>query len=179
MRIQREKTAIVPGIMRIDTAAQAIDMQQIDNRRFMFHPGTGVLVLGRQYASTSIASSSHAQELADAGITKDYDRFVRGWVGTGGEYPYGVIHFAPSVDERNIRLFERAFDTLEMFARNGGLAPTVIRGFGDRWEQPFCAILPGLKEPEKKPSVRGQLKQRPKGREGRRNRNKETKQQER
>ena len=176
MRIQREKTAIVPGIMRIDTAAQAIDMQQIDNRRFMFHPDTGVLVLGRQYAGTSIANSSHAQELADAGITKDYDGFVRGWVGTGGEYPCGVIHFAPSVDERNIRLFERAFDTLEMFARNGGLAPTVIRGFGDRWEQPFCAILPGLREPEKKPSVRGQLKQRP---EGRKDRNRETKQQER
>ena len=176
MRIQREKTEIVPGIMRIDTAAQAIDMQQIDNRRFMFHPGTGVLVLGRQYAVTSMANSSHAQELADAGITKDYDGFVRGWIGTGGDYPYGVIHFAPSVDERNLSLFERAFDTLEMFARNGGLALTVIRGFGDRWEQPFCAILPGLKGPEKKPSVRGRLKQKP---EGRKDRNKETKQQER
>ena len=102
MQIRREKTAIVPGIMRIDTAPQAIDMQQIDNRRFMFHPGTGMLVMGRQYAVTSMANSSHAQELADAGIRKDYDGFVRGWVGTGGEYPYGVIHFGPSVDERNI-----------------------------------------------------------------------------
>lgn len=167
MQIQREKTAIMPEIMRIDTVGQAIDMQQIDNRRFMFNPDTGVLVLGRQYADTGIINSNHAQELADAGITKDYDGFVRGWIGAGGEYPYGVIHFAPSVDERNITLFERAFDTLEMFARNGGLAPTVIRGFGNRWEQPFCAILPGLKEPEKKPSVREQLKRKPEGRKNR------------
>lgn len=176
MQIQRENTAIVPEIMRIDTEAQAVDMQQIDNRRFMFNPDTGLLVLGRQYADTGIANSSHAQELADAGITKDYDGFVRGWIGTGGEYPHGVIHFAPSVDERNLPLFERAFDTLEMFARNGGLASTVIRGFGNRWEQPFCAILSGLKEAEKKPSVRERLKQEP---EGRKNRNTKRKQQER
>ena len=176
MFIEKIKIPIVPEIMRIDTRTQAIDMQQIDNRRFMFNPDTGVLVLGRQYADTGIINSSHAQELADAGITKDYDGFVRGWIGAGGEYPYGVIHFAPSVDERNITLFERTFDTLEMFARNGGLASTVIRGFGNRWEQPFCAILSGLKEPEKKPSVREQLKRKP---EGRKNRNRKPKQQER
>lgn len=33
--------------MRIDTRTQAIDMQQIDNRRFLYNPDTGVLVLGR------------------------------------------------------------------------------------------------------------------------------------
>ena len=41
-----EKIPIVPEIMRIDTGTQAIDMQQIDNRRFLFNPKTGVLVLG-------------------------------------------------------------------------------------------------------------------------------------
>ena len=40
-----EKIPIVPEIMRIDTGTQAIDMQQIDNRRFLFNPKTGVLVL--------------------------------------------------------------------------------------------------------------------------------------
>ena len=47
-----------------------IDMQQIDNRRFMYNPKTGILVLGYQYAATSTLISSHANELADAGITK-------------------------------------------------------------------------------------------------------------
>lgn len=69
-------------------------MQQIDNRRFMFSPKTGVLVLGRQYKETSLVNASHAVELADAGITKGFDDFVRGWIGTGGAYPKGVIHFA-------------------------------------------------------------------------------------
>lgn len=40
-----EKIPIVPEIMRIDTRTQAIDMQQIGNRRFLFNPKTGVLVL--------------------------------------------------------------------------------------------------------------------------------------
>lgn len=53
-------------------------MQQIDNRRFMYNPKTGILVLGYQYAATSTMVSSHANELADAGITKGYDAFVRG-----------------------------------------------------------------------------------------------------
>lgn len=109
-------------------------MQQIDNRRFMYNPKTGILVLGYQYAATSILISSHANELTDAGIIKGYDDFVRGWIGTGGNYPVGVIHFAPSVDARNIELFDRAFDTLEMFKNNGALAGTVVRGFGERWE---------------------------------------------
>ncbi len=64
--------------MRINTRTQAIDMQQIDNRRFMFSPKTGVLVLGRQYKKTSLVNASHAVELADAGITKGFDDFVRG-----------------------------------------------------------------------------------------------------
>ena len=107
-----------------------IDMQQIDNRRFMYNPKTGILVLGYQYAATSTLISSHANELAEAGITKGYDDFVRGWIGTGGDYPVGVIHFAPSVDARNIELFNQAFDTLKMFQENGALAGTVVRGFG-------------------------------------------------
>ena len=97
-----EKIPIVPEIMRIDTRTQAIDMQQIGNRRFLFNPKTGVLVLGRQYQETSLVNASHAVELADAGITKDFDDFVRGWIGTGRNYPKGVIHFAPCVDSGNI-----------------------------------------------------------------------------
>lgn len=119
MRI--EKTAVTKELMRIDTRMQMIDMQQIDNRRFMYNPKIGILVLGYQYATTSTLISSHANELADAGITKGYDDFVRGWIGTGGDYPKGVIHFAPCVDERNIKLFNQAFDTLEMFKENGAL----------------------------------------------------------
>lgn len=152
MRI--EKTAITKELMRIDTRRQVIDIQQIDNRRFMYNPKTGILVLGYQYAATSTMVSSHANELADAGITKGYDDFVRGWIGTGGGYPKGVIHFAPCVDKRNITLFDRAFDTLKMFQENGALAarwsvasgnagssryPIFLRICGNRGRNPLSA----------------------------------------
>jgi len=159
MRDKKERFPVVPGIMKINTGTQVINMQHIDNRRFMYNPKTRLLVLGRQYTETRVSNSSHAQELADAGITKDYDDFVRGWIGTGGDYPNGVIHFAPSVAAGNMTLFERAFDTLEMFRENGAGALTVVRGFGSVWEQPFHKLLPPCKEAEKKPSVREQLKQ--------------------
>lgn len=68
--MQIEKTSITKELMRIDTRRQIIDIQQIDNRRFMYNPKTGILVLGYQYAATSTMVSSHANELADAGITK-------------------------------------------------------------------------------------------------------------
>ena len=148
---------IVREIMRIDTGKQAIDMQQIDNRRFLYNPKTNVLVLGRQYKETSLTNSSHAGELAQAGITEGYDDFVKGWIGTGGSYPNGVIHFAPSVNTASPELFDQAFDTLEMFRENGAKELTVIRGFGSQWEQPFCRILPHRPEVEKKPSVRARL----------------------
>lgn len=144
--------------MCVDTSKQAIDMQQIQNRRFMYNPKTGILVLGVQYAPKSPLLSSHADELAGAGFVKDYDDFVRGWIGTGRSYPKGVIHFAPCVDSRNVDLFDRAFCTLEMFLENGALADTVIRGFGERWEQPMAEILPM----EQKLSVREQLQSKPK-----------------
>ena len=63
-----EKIPIVPEIMRIDTGTQAIDMQQIDNRRFLFNPKTGALVLGKQFGKTKGLPGSHAEELAAAGI---------------------------------------------------------------------------------------------------------------
>lgn len=146
-----EKIPIVPEIMRIDTRTQAIDMQQIGNRRFLFNPKTGVLVLGRQYQETSLVNASHAVELADAGITKDFDDFVRGWIGTGRNYPKGVIHFAPCVDSGNISLFDRAFDTLEMFRENGALAGTVVRGFGSRGNSPYLRSLRIYRKRNKSP----------------------------
>ena len=71
--------------MRIDTWTQAIDIQQIDNRRFMYNPDTGLLVLGRQYAVTSLLDSSHAGELAAAGITR-----VMTHLSGAGSVPEGI-----------------------------------------------------------------------------------------
>ncbi len=171
MREDKEKIPVVRGIMTVDTSAQAIDMQEIQNRRFMFNPKTETLVLGQQYGRTSGLPGSHADELAKAGITQDYDDFVRGWVGTGRSYPHGVIHFAPHVDVRYTGLFDRAFDTLEMFRQNGARDMTLVRGFGAVWEQSLSAILSPGREAEQKPSVREQLQKKPPQDKGRQKKN--------
>lgn len=152
------KLPIVSTVMRIDADKESIDIRQIQNRRFMYDPDTATLILGRQYGKVKGVPSSHAEELADAGITEGYDKYVRGWVGAGRGYPYGVIHFTPCIDEQSSSArFERAFDTLEMFRENGAVPDTLVRGFGRQWEQPLDAILKDLQKTEQKPSVIKQL----------------------
>ena len=100
----KREARIIQNRMLIDTNNQRFDMQQIDNRRFMFNPKTGVLLLGVQYKPSKKIYGSHAEDLANARIYCGFDDYVRGWVGTGKDYPHGVIHFAPNVDDRNAAL---------------------------------------------------------------------------
>ena len=153
-----ERLPIVRELMKVDTRTQAIDIQKIDNRRFMYDPQSGTLILGRQYGKTKGLPGSHAEDLAAAGVTQGYDGYIRGWVGTGKDYPHGVIHFAPHIDSRAVALFDKAFDTLEMFGVNGAHGQTIVRGFCDRWEQPLSSILHPERKAEQKPSVLLRLK---------------------
>lgn len=146
-------------LMKLDVKAHKFNMQEIENRRFMYNPKSGVLILGYQYGKTKGLPGSHADDLAMAGIKQNYDEFVRGWVGTGRHYPDGVIHFAPNIDSSNISLFEKGFDTLEMFSANGARDKTVVRAFGDKWEQPLSSLLHPERKIEKKASLRQQLKE--------------------
>ena len=129
------------GVLLIDTRRAYFDMQAIENRRFMYEPQTGTLILGYQFRGKDLASS-HAEEHADSGATEPFDRFIRGWIGTGREYKDGVIHFAPNIDGQNPEQFDRAYSTLEMFRKNKANGKTVVRGFGDRWEQPLSNLIP-------------------------------------
>lgn len=148
---------IVKNYLLIDTKNQVFDMQSIDNRRFMYNPATGVFLLGAQFPPSRKIRGSHAEDLSNAGIYSGYDDYVRGWIGTGGEYPSGVIHFAPAVNAQNLTLYNRAFDTLEMFLQNGGEPESAVRGFGKQWEQTMADIIPYAQE--QKPSIHDQLKE--------------------
>ena len=121
-------------------------MQAIQNRRFMFSPQTGELIIGRQYRGNALVKS-HAEEHGESGAKAPFDSFLRGWIGTGKQYKDGVIHFAPAIDASNPEQFDRAFSTVEMFARNGANGKTVIRGFGDVWEQPLSKLIFERSEP--------------------------------
>ena len=126
--------------MRIDTAQSSFDMQEIQNRRFMFNPQTGTLILGRQYSGNQIVSS-HAEEHGRMDAGEPFDDFVRGWIGTGRSYTNGVIHFAPPIPKEHPEIFDKGYSTLEMFAQNGTDSNTVIRGFPGAWEQPLSSII--------------------------------------
>lgn len=135
----KKQIAIESGLMVIDTNKAVFDIQEIENRRFLYSPQTGTLILGYQFHGKALVSS-HAEEHGDSGIAEPYDNFLRGWIGTGKDYPEGVIHFVPNIDSRAVDQFNQGFDTLEMFARNGAREKTVVRGFGDQWEQPLSNL---------------------------------------
>ena len=137
----RAKAGITDSIMLIDTKKQSFDMQEIQNRRFMYNHRSGALIFGAQYKNSNKIISSHAAEHGACGTKEPYDDFIRGWIGTSPKYKQGVIHFAPNIGKDSpAELFNRAFDTLTMFRENGAKDGTVIRGFGAVWEQPLSNI---------------------------------------
>ena len=146
--VSKPKAELTAALMLLDTRSMSFDMREIDNRRFMFSPQTGELILGRQYRSGQLYKS-HAEEHFDSGAKAPFDSFIRGWIGTGRDYPDGVIHFAPNIGTDNITAFDNAFSTLQMFSENGAAGDTVVRGFGRKWEQPLKDIITPTKERSK------------------------------
>lgn len=144
----KPKAELTAALMLLDTRSMSFDMREIDNRRFMFSPQTGELILGRQYRGGQLYKS-HAEEHFDSGAKAPFDSFIRGWIGTGRDYPNGVIHFAPNIGTDNITAFDNAFSTLQMFSENGVAGDTVVRGFGRKWEQPLKDIITPTKERSK------------------------------
>ena len=144
----KPKAELTAALMLLDPRSMSFDMREIDNRRFMFSPQAGELILGRQYRGGQLYKS-HAEEHFDSGAKAPFDSFIRGWIGTGRDYPDGVIHFAPNIGTDNITAFDNAFSTLQMFSENGAAGDTVVRGFGRKWEQPLKDIITQTKERSK------------------------------
>lgn len=96
----KPKAELTAALMLLDTRSMSFDMREIDNRRFMFSPQAGELILGRQYRGGQLYKS-HAEEHFDSGAKAPFDSFIRGWIGTGRDYPDGVIHFAPNIGTDN------------------------------------------------------------------------------
>lgn len=138
--MEKQYIDIINSIMRIETDSCFFDIHKIKNRRFMFNPHTKTLILGYQYNGRKLISS-HAEEHAAANTNEAYDDFIRGWIGTGGKYKNGVIHFSPGIPSTIPEMFNNGFDTLEMFAKNGANKDTVIRAFGEVWEQPLSELI--------------------------------------
>ena len=89
-----QKITLENRLLMIDTNTVSFDMQEIENRRFMYSPDSCELIIGEQYKGNDLIAS-HAEEHGKAGAKAPFDNFIRGWIGTGKGYKDGVIHFAP------------------------------------------------------------------------------------
>lgn len=131
---QTEKILMVVNVKR-----EIIDILQITNRRFMYNPQTGILILGDEIYGKTICSS-HAQEFYTSKAEGRFDDYLRGWIGVSKNYPRGIIHFAPAV---SMEQFDRGFDTLQMFTTLEGTdGDTVVRGFCSLPEKKMSDLLP-------------------------------------
>ena len=129
----------------VDLNRTSIDLMLVENRRFMYC-SPGLLILGAEgTASGTQLLGSHAEEYHAASeqyALPPYDEFIRGWIGVGGGYRDGIIHFAPAIPAENIELFERAFDFIEAALDNGLSKNSVLRGFPGAWEQKIQDVIP-------------------------------------
>lgn len=122
----------------------AFSLKSVKNRRFMFQPSTRVLVLG----GNDIGTSSHSTDFADAHAPGNFG----GWIGTGGRYKAGIVHFAPGfsvatahayaavrhvVDRGDDDAADDFIKTLEFFVSHGGSKQTAVRGLMLDADTPF------------------------------------------
>lgn len=88
---------------------------------------------------------SHAEEFGAVRDVNDnlpsYDEFIRGWIGVGGSYKNGIIHFAPNIPDGHVELFDKAFSFVEIALKNGFSEKTVLRGFPGKWEQTIGEMM--------------------------------------
>lgn len=136
---KRTKREIGKTLMVINIKQEIIDVLQIANRRFMYNPKIGNLILGDEVYGKNICSS-HSQEFYASKADGHFDDYLRGWIGVSKRYPHGVIHFAPAVNKEQ---FDRGFDSLQMFSKLDGVnGDTIIRGFCGLREQKMSDLLP-------------------------------------
>lgn len=91
---KRTKRQIEKILMVINVKREIIDVLQITNRRFMYHPQTGILILGDEMYGKSICSS-HAQEFYTSKAEGRFDDYLRGWIGVSRNYPRGITILPP------------------------------------------------------------------------------------
>ena len=136
---KRTKKQTEKILMTVNVKREIIDILQIANRRFMYNPPTGILILGDEMYGKSICSS-HSQEFYASKAEGCFDDYLRGWICVSKNYPRGIIHFAPVV---SMEQFDRGFDTLQMFTKLEGInGDTVIRGFCGLPEKKMGDLLP-------------------------------------
>jgi hypothetical protein len=119
---------------------------QDDNRRFMFNPSTGTFIIGEHdvLGKGDGVPESHDSEFNASGAPGSrHDYMVSGWIGIGGKYNNGVIHFAPPIfdmDMEDQAVKQAAMSAIEGFKKSGANKNTVLRNFGTRGERKLGTV---------------------------------------
>ena len=109
-----------------------------DNRRFMYNPKTNTFVIGKlDPLSGAGVDSSHEKEFKESGAPGSrHDYPLSGWIGVGGQYPHGVIHFAPPmITDNNPQVLAAGEAIIQAFKASGATSSTVLRNFLKMGEQ--------------------------------------------
>lgn len=75
--VGRTGRQVEKSLMVINVRREIIDVLRITNRRFMYDPQTGILLLGDEIYGKSIRSS-HAQEFHESKAGGSFDDYLRG-----------------------------------------------------------------------------------------------------
>lgn len=136
---KRTNRQITKSLMVVNVKLETIDILQITNRRFMYNPQNGFMILGDEIYGKNIRSS-HSQEFYSSKAEGCFDDYLRGWIGTSAVYSCGIIHFAPAI---SIQLFDKGIDMLQMLTKLVGVSyDTMIRGFCNLPEEKIGDLLP-------------------------------------
>lgn len=124
------------------------------DRRFMYSPKHDVFVIGAKDPLVGKGlKSSHAEEFAESDAPGAYDDYLfRGWVGIGGVYRSGIIHFAPDVPKIALerpRYYDAAVQVLRAFQKSGATANTVVRNMGEIGERKLSSGILEVRGPKK------------------------------
>lgn len=114
------------GTVVLDSVSHKPRLPVSFNRRFIYHAQHNVLVLGLGIHG----DSTHAQEWHASNSTGVFDETVRGWVGCGGGYPQGIIHFAPQVMlDQGIERVDAAYALIDHLMALGLSNNTTLKNF--------------------------------------------------
>lgn len=142
MNEKRNIIELNEGVTLLNTRTETFDINDIQNRRFMYSRKHHTLLLGDSESGLTI-TGSHAEEFKNSKAPGSFDDYIRGWIGYNeSNYKSGIIHFAPEINNHSLH---EGISCLDYFLMAKGIgADTAIRGFKNIPETKMKDIMPSV-----------------------------------
>lgn len=104
-----------------------IDITKIKNARFLYNPVKKELILD----DDNKLSGSHSELYFNIKNTNDnFDDYIRGFIGFGGNYRNGIIHFSPHIMKQDYEGINAGLSFIEQMIKMGATDKIKIRNLG-------------------------------------------------